>query len=1442
MDGKVPDGLKRYGAALALAGAALVVRAVLPFAEGVGIYQLSLAAIVLAAWYGGRGPGRLATSVCVVGTFYFFVPPVRSWQISAEHLPSFTVFVVLCVALTEFSSGRRRLERALRAAEERFRTLVEFSFDVYFETDAQHRFTRQEFSKRLNDAPRGLQIGKTPWEVPYVEPDDEGWREYRATVDARLPYHDFELARPTADGGVRYISASAMPVFDENARFVGYRGVGRHITERKRAEALLAGEKRVLEMLARGVALPEVLDALCRLAEEQAAPGAHASVLLVEGDRLRHGGAPSLPKAYTQAVDGLAMGPQAGSCGTAAHRGELVVVSDIEADPLWAEHRGAALAHGLRACWSAPIFSPEDKVIATFALYYVEPRGPSAREREIVERLGQVAGVAIQQRLSDRALQESEARFRKLTELSADWYWKQDENLRFVFAMDEKAGFSPLSLGKTRWELPVTPLSESWEEHRALLTARKPFRNFEYSRIDANGVTRYVSVTGVPVFDEQGAFKGYDGVASDITARKAHLWFLESMERINRAMQGTDDVERMMSEVLDAVLAIFNADRAWLLYPCDPRAPSWRVVMEQTRPEFPGAAARGRDIPVSAEAAEVARAVLQSGRPSPAGPGHERRVNPDAESRYGVRSEILMALRPKGDRPYLFGLHQCSHARTWTKEEQRLFEEVGHRLNDALGSLVALRSVRESEARLEAAQRIAHVGWWERDYATGRVSLSDEACSIFDVQPVELPHWHGRWLSTIHPDDRQKAADASDRALRGVARYDVEYRVVRPDGTVRVVHSQGDVSRDEAGRPIRQFGVMQDITELRRAEQEVRARQDMLDLAQEAARAVAFDWYIGARESENRWSPELKAMYGLEPGTFDRSFEGWKKLVHPDDWSSVVAAIKRAHQSGDVAAEYRVLHKDGSARWLQAKGRMFFNLQGEPERMVGFMIDVTDRRQAEEALRASEARFRTFVDHATDAFFLHDEQLRLADVNRQACESLGCTREELIGRHPRDFDAGLSADAMADISKRTEAGETVTFETLHRRKDGRVFPVEIRVRKFDQGARRFHLSLARDISERKAAEGELRASEVALRESESRYRTLFEKANDAIFLENERDEIVAVNERACTLLGYSREELLRMKVPDLQAPEARGAPGRVVRDELATHGNATFESLDLHRSGRRIHVEVTNAAIGERGETLMLSIVRDITERRRADEARTELARVSRLTTLGELTTSIAHEVSQPLGAMLASAAAGARWLAAEPPDVAEARATLDNIVADGKRAREVIGRIRALTRRQAPRQDKVDINQTIREVLEITERELRARSVVVCTELERTLPRVGGDPVQLQQVLLNLILNAMEAMTGVRDRTRDLTIVSGANSGNAVLVQVRDSGIGIDPAGAEHLFEAFHTTKQEGLGIGLSISRSIVQAHGGRLWASPNAPHGAVFQFSLPIAEETRS
>jgi len=310
-------------------------------------------------------------------------------------------------------------------------------------------------------------------------------------------------------------------------------------------------------------------------------------------------------------------------------------------------------------------------------------------------------------------------------------------------------------------------------------------------------------------------------------------------------------------------------------------------------------------------------------------------------------------------------------------------------------------------------------------------------------------------------------------------------------------------------------------------------------------------------------------------------------------------------------------------------------------------------------------------------------------------------------------------------------------------------------------------------------------------------------------------------------------------------PEDRERASRIYWDGLRSGHGFTMEArfLRAHDGAYRWHL---NRAVGVRdAEGNVLRFVgtsTDVHDWRQAQEelrnAQAELAHTSRVLMLGELTASIAHEVNQPVGAIVTSAGACQRWLEAKPPRMKKARQALERIVNDGRRAGEVIKRIRALMKGQALQKDWLEINEAILEVIAIVQHQLRQNDILLKTKLAEGLPLVRCDRVQLQQVLLNLIVNAIEAMSGINERRRELTVVSAADGLEAVKVEVRDSGMGLDPERAAHVFEAFYTTKAEGIGIGLSISRTIVEAHGGHLSAAANAPHGAVFRFSLPVDE----
>jgi PAS domain S-box-containing protein len=372
-------------------------------------------------------------------------------------------------------------------------------------------------------------------------------------------------------------------------------------------------------------------------------------------------------------------------------------------------------------------------------------------------------------------------------------------------------------------------------------------------------------------------------------------------------------------------------------------------------------------------------------------------------------------------------------------------------------------------------------------------------------------------------------------------------------------------------------------------------------------------------------------------------------------------------------------------------------------------------------------------------------------------------------------------------------------------------------------------------------------------EREAKIRRLVDSNIIGIFISSRKGEIIEANDAFLKMVGYDREDLAAGNMPltDLTPPEWRASTARALEGTDTTGAVQPYEKEYLRKDGNRVPVLIGSAAFDEQRDQ-GVAFVLDLTERKRAEaeaheseqryrKAQLELAHANRVATMGQLTSSIAHEVSQPIAAAVTYALAARRFLNAEPPNFCEVDDALSLIVKEGNRAGEVVGRIRALIKKAPARKDSVEVNDAILEVIALSRTEAANNSVSVRTQLAEGLPRVQGDRVQLQQVLLNLIINAIEAMRDVGEKEREL-LISSHNEPDGVAVEVRDSGPGFAPAALERVFEAFYTTKPGGLGLGLSICRSIIEAHNGQLWASANLPCGASFQFALPVIANTAS
>ena len=451
-------------------------------------------------------------------TFNFFVAPAyyqTNW------------FRGLCVAIALAALWGIYLQRIrrLRSQEKQLRDVINTIPANVWRTSTQGAvdFINQRWQE-LTGLPPEAALGWN-WES-VVHPDDRG--KFLADWHAALQNGqtvESELRLRVANGEYRWFLIRAVALRDEARNILRWYGVLTDIEDLKRAEALIAGEKRILELVAKGNLLPEILESLCRLVEEQAL-GALASILLVEGDRLKHGGAPSLPKAYTQAIDGVLIGPCVGSCGTAAYRRQQVIVEDIATDPLWVDYRGAALPHSLRACWSTPIFSPEGLVIGTFAMYYREPRSPSQRDQEIIEQITHLAGVAIQRKLAEEKLQRSEAYLAESQRLThtGSWayktaggplYWSE-ENFR-IWGFQPHLGMPDLAMLHKR----MHPEDRDREIAYAQRAARAGTDFVQEFRIVLpDGTTRHIHAVGHPVFSANGEVTEVVGTHVDVTERK----------------------------------------------------------------------------------------------------------------------------------------------------------------------------------------------------------------------------------------------------------------------------------------------------------------------------------------------------------------------------------------------------------------------------------------------------------------------------------------------------------------------------------------------------------------------------------------------------------------------------------------------------------------------------------------------------------------------------------------------------------------------------------------------------------------------------------------------------------------------------------------------------------------------------------------------------------
>src|SRR5437773_6754513 len=893
---RVSPAVQRYG--LSILSVAICTAVTFPLQEfGVRV-SLFFPAVLLATWFGGTGPGLLAVLLSILSINFFFTEPFFAFEFSVSDIPTTVAFLFSALVISSWSSTRKRNENRLRKSESELRQarneleakVEERTAKLSRANEELHReiIERQNAEQKLRHSEafltEGQRIshtgswswdvssGKATWSeehyrlfgfdperteasfqlfIETVHPDDRQFikQEFDEAIHKSTGF-DLEFRLALADGSIKHVQGVGRPALGPSGEVDSFTGTTVDISERKRGEALFAGEKRLLEMIATGVALEHILNVLCQIIEDYR-PGTLASVLLLrpDGVHLESIAGPSLPKGWRQEMEKLPIGPCAGSCGTAAYRGSAVIVSDIASDPLWdvPEHRAAALSHGLRASWSNPILSSEGKVLGTFCIYERETRSPNPHDLEVIEKATYLARVAIERDRAQTDLRTSEEKYRDLINASPDAICVIDADGKCLLvnpAGVELAGGPESELiGSSIAETYLPEERHLFKERVDKLKAKGSFR-FERKFLRKNGEV-------IPVEVSLSALRGryYQAIIRDISQRKRREALLAGENRVLEMVAKGDSlpdildslcrlVEEQSPDVLASIL-LMDPKGKQLRHGGAPNLP--KTYTEAIDGAFIGpavgscgtAAYRGEQVIV----ADIATDPLWAGFRDLALSNSLRACwsTPIFSSEGKVIGTFAMYYRePRSPSPH----------------EQDTIKHITHLAGIAIQRKLAEAARRESEAYLAEAQRLSHTGSWAWAPATGEIRYwSEETYRVLGFDLDAGPPRIETFFERLYVEDQVRVRELFESAAREKAEFETEYRIVHPGGAIKNIHAVGHPVCDETGQLAEFVGTVIDITESKRSEEALRASEQVAR-GQVEALAQSLDVLATAPEPE----------------------------------------------------------------------------------------------------------------------------------------------------------------------------------------------------------------------------------------------------------------------------------------------------------------------------------------------------------------------------------------------------------------------------------------------------------------------------------------------------------------------------------------------------------------------------------------------------------------
>jgi PAS domain S-box-containing protein len=1302
-----------------------------------------------------------------------------------------------------------------------------------------------------------------------VHPDDLDGARANVEKSIREKVDIFEEYRILLPGGtIKHIQIIRHPVLNDAGDVVQLVGTAMDITDRKRAEETLRRLNRELraisncnQILLRATDEQSLLKEICRIVCEEAGYRM-AWVGYAEHDKARS----VRPVVWTGAEEGyLATAGITwadtergrGPAGTAIRSGKSCYIQDYATDPRFAPWRESALQRGFRSGIVLPLMDEHAKAFGCLCIYSAERNAFTSEEIWLLEQLAADLAfgiVTLRSRAARKRAEQEVALLSFALDKIRETALLIDDRGRFHYVNEEGCRV----LGYTRAELlglgvsdidPEFP-AERWSHHWRSLKAQRSL-SFESRHRTQDGHIFPVEVNAN--YFEYGGREYNLALARDITERKraeeervSHLKFLECMDRINQAMQGTNDLDQMISNVLDAMLSIFDSDRAFLDYPCDPDAASFEVVIERTRPEYPRPTGV---IPTPPDTARNFRLYLASSGPVTLGPGCDC---PLEVSHYSQESQILIALYPKTGKPWLLGMHQCSYPRVWTQDEKKLLNEIARRMTDALTSLLTHRDLHESEERYRVILRTAMDGFFRTDMQGRILEVNETYCRMSGYSEQELLTMNVADISAVRTAAEIIAADIRRFVEEGPQRFESVHR--RKDGSLFDVEIGAQYQPIASGQAV---VFVRDITERKRAEEALRQSEAYLAEAQRLSHTGC--WALDMASGKVYSSEENSRIYGFDPQEGPVIWEAALERVHPEDLDRVKECIEKSiREKVDTSNEHRIMLPDGTVKHIYATRRPVLNDAGEVVKLVGTQIDITERKRAEEALRASEHKYRELVENANSIILRWNSRGDITFLNEFGQKFFGYQEDEILGRNvvgtitPQIESTGRDLrPLMAKIYENPTVFEQNINENMLR--DGsRVWIAWTNKTAFDaEGKLTEVLSIGSDITERKCAEEALRRSEAYLAEAQRLSHT------GSWALDVASGEYDYLSEELFRIFGSDPQEgpatweaaLERVHPEDLD--RVKECIEKSIREKVDTFEEYRIVLPD----GTVKHLyAVRHPVLNEAGDIVkMVGTTMDITERRLAEEALQNLladleSRVEERTKelseanqslqaankeLDGFTYSVSHDLRAPLRAIDGFSMMVLKEYADKLDD--EGRRKLNVIRSNTQQMGRLIDDLLTFSRmgRKEMANASLDMEALVRSAWrELTQLNPERR---IQFSVQR-LPHGMGDQTLIKEVVVNLLSNAIKF---TKHRENAIVEVGAYPEKETDVYFVKDNGAGFDMQYHDKLFGVFqrlHSVDEfEGTGVGLAIVERIIHRHGGRVWAEGKEGEGATFYFTLP-------